>query len=445
MGHLKDDSSDMNKFKFLVRDEELWNDNSKKIIEGESDKSKLYFYEKNLTKCFLDFSFMENINLRNTLLLYDQVFIGCPSEAVFDDFLKKQNVTKDNLIELSAKGRIKFLACGSDKMYNKDFLNEVFIHNEDSIITSKAMCCLLACDIVEMARPLDNLNSDELSIIKEIFNSIGPKGNDFFNAVTWPLNAKNLCLELLNKEGVAGVNQLGITKQLYSELDKLDSGRAADIDLTLIINSHNIFMASALNATYFPYFTGCGDDFANNVLGTLLNQYKISASRLDDDHRDLQDEAIMQNKVDEIGAMHLLDAKVDFDILRVEEFTDENKTTQYLKDILIGIKKIKDKDLIREKIQEYNNIIYDIQNVSKIKKIDKLSYVLEVGGCIPVYGTPFSIISFARSLFNDVTDSDKKKVMKIIGKVSERIIDKREKESIYLLNKLNTVARLKSD
>lgn len=86
---------------FIERDEELWFENHKKMYSGELNKEALYYYDANKTKCLVNFSTFENINLKNHLLLYDVVYCILPLRQNMNSFLSSQKIKKDDFIYCS--------------------------------------------------------------------------------------------------------------------------------------------------------------------------------------------------------------------------------------------------------------------------------------------------------------------------------------------------------
>ena len=94
---------------FTIEEGVFWLDNAERIYAGDFKRSELIFFRSNTTKCFFDFSVFDNINIRNALLLYDTVYIAPPLSDKMDEFLMKQKMTFEELVELVEMGKVVLL------------------------------------------------------------------------------------------------------------------------------------------------------------------------------------------------------------------------------------------------------------------------------------------------------------------------------------------------
>ena len=428
-----------------IRDTILWFDNIEKIYNNEFKKDDLYFYEKNKSKCFVNCQLFDNINLRNHLLLYDIIYCSLPVKSNFDNFLVKQNLTKEELLELAFNNRIKFVLLTAEKQYDMDFLSELYNINPCSIITERAINTLIACDIVDMCDNYIFNDSSTLQNLSIICDSINRKtkldSKTIFSLLSWPLNAKLDSLRILTFNSPSLISNFGINNIL--DMDLFNNKKNAEFEF--MINSHNIHIANSLDATYFPFFTeekNYSDSTVSNIVGALLNFYKNS--------NPIQIETIntiSKFNFQERNSITLLDIRNSIDILKYHEYSKKYNTTLGLKDILNNLEKMNTTERYK-KIRDYNNLVLEInENCSNnsLKNPSKIiDYFLSATGFIPGYiGTLSSIISLAKTLYMDFNRDERKKVSHLIDKISEKSYNKKEKDDIYMLSKIDRVATLK--
>lgn len=428
---------------FSKRDSALWFENAESIFRNEFKKDNLYFYDTDKSKCFINCSMFENINLRNNILLYDTIYCSLPLMSDFDSFIKRQNIKKDELLELASKDRIKFLLTNTEKRYDVDFLNEAYKINSNSVITRRGINSIIACDIVEIYKNyvLNDINSWEvIGLLSEIIGR--EKGIDtkkLFSIFSWPIKSITDAFRTLNFSSPLAVSSFGVNTVIG--FDGFPNQEKNKVEFEFVMNSHNIHIASALESTYFPFFDkdkNYSDKGVANTVGNLLNFYKNSApkqlEKLDEIRR-------INNK--ERNMINLLGLKEPISIIKYEEYSQKYETTNRLKSILLDLEKMSEEER-KKRIAEYSNLILKIGEEGDKKKIDKINYVLGIGGLTPYIGTVSSILALLKSIYDDTLKSDRKKVSKIIDKLSAKKYSNSEKDDIYILSKIDRIANLKS-
>ena len=425
------------------RDAELWFNNVEEIYKGEFKREDLYFYENDKTKCFLDFSMFENINLRNNILLYDIIYCAMPLESKFAEFLSTQNITIEEIIELADKGRIKFILPNSEKRYNNDLLIELYKSNPNSVITRRGINCLIACDLVEVSNnyifnELDELRA--LAIACELLEKEKKIDAEMlFSVLSWPLKAKVNSFQILNFSSPLRVASFGANTVVDNFINK--SGNGKNIEFEFMVNSHNIHIANSLEATYFPYFSQdkkYSDAAVANILGNILSLYRYPLNGEMDLINSIRE---LNNK--EQSMINLLQVKEPISILKFDEYSVKFNTRNRLKDILINLEKM-NKEERKMKINEYSKMILEIGEQNDRKKPDIINYLLSVGGLAPVIGTVSSILAILKSVYGDFLQSEKKEVSKLIDKLSKQSCSKIERDDIYILSKIDRIANLKN-
>ncbi|NFO28800.1 hypothetical protein FDB41_10370 [Clostridium botulinum] len=140
------------KYVYSIRDSEFWFDNVEKIYKGELSRENIDIFDKNKSKCYLDFSVWDNvnINIRNNILLYDKIYISFPLESNMSNFLESQRIKKSDLIEMVERDKLAVLLPNTESRYDDKLLMELYSHNPKSIISKRGINALMAmyfCDL----------------------------------------------------------------------------------------------------------------------------------------------------------------------------------------------------------------------------------------------------------------------------------------------------------
>ncbi|MGE8206042.1 hypothetical protein ACQKP0_15980 [Heyndrickxia sp. NPDC080065] len=432
-----------------VRDSELWFDHAKNFYDGSFTKEQLYFYNEEKSKCYLDFSLFDNMNLRNQLLLYDVIYLTPPMEMNAETnlaaWLKKQKMSRDELFELIARGRIKLLLSNDETRYHPDLLSEISSVNPKALVTRRGIASLLACEFTELERQslLSGLTPEEWTILYDlslraeaILESQQQTSATgwLFQLFTWPARAKQKSLELLSFGSPIRLATIGV-HQVFPALTA-----KPEIEFELVANGPSIYTASALEATYFPFQSPDGtysDKGVANVLGDLLNMYKYPKEGQRDTLINLKN--LHQQEQHVIG---LLELNEPVSILKFDDIATQYHTREKLKNLLMKLEMMNE-DERRKHVDQLNGLLFEIGEGQQKRRVNGVDYLLGGAGLIPDIGLVFSLAGILKNAYKDIKNSDKKQVMKLIDKIGERQYNQQEKEEIYMLSKIDRAARLK--
>jgi hypothetical protein len=134
---------------YIERDEKLWFENIDNAFNNSFKKEDLDFMN-NKTKCLINLSIFENVNLRNLLLMYDVIYCILPSLEDMSKMLQSQKLNHDDLLYIVEKGRIIFVNLQPEDRLDIGFLNESFQQNPNSVIGRRALSLLTVIDLVEI-------------------------------------------------------------------------------------------------------------------------------------------------------------------------------------------------------------------------------------------------------------------------------------------------------
>lgn len=426
-------------FLFSVADSEFWFDNVEKIYSGEIGKENLRYFDSSKTKCYMDFSLWnnENINIRSNALLYDTIFLSFPLESHIDDFLRQQHLKVNDLEEMVARSKLVVLLPNTEYRYDEKIIDRLYEINNNAIVSKRGINALMAIFYCELERKYLSFWQGNEQILealcKECIKSSDNRMKILYEWLMWPIKAKHDSYELLTSYSPMKLPAIGANK-LFEGIEQKYMENSKDIEFELVVNSNAIHIATALQATYFPFVNngekgGYSDMTVSNILGNVINAYQYS---FDEQQHSIKAYSEMLDK--ERKSIYLLKSDNSLSLKNVLDYADKYSTTTTLKTLLQDLSKL---DIVQQnqKISEYNNLIAEIGK-EKITSHNILNYILSGVGFIPGIGTTASIISVILQLLEDF--GIKRNIVKKKFKTGTAVTA----DEVYLLDKLSRVAKI---
>ena len=427
------------RFEFSKMDSEFWFNNVEKIYSGKINKNDLRFFNSKKTKCFMDFSVWnnENINIRSNALLYDTIYLSFPLKESMDKFLSQQHLKKEDLEELVARNKLVILLPNTESRYDKEIIDRLFKINNNSVVSKRGINALMAifyCDLEKRYKLFWQDNEDVLEFIcRETLRHSDEITKELYKQILWPMNVKIKSYELLTTYGPLTLSSIGVNRLLTGFLR--DTKKDKNIEFEMTINSSNIHIATALQATYFPFATSDGkggiysDNTVSNILASVLNIYQYPAAE--------QQQSIMsygEQLERERKNIYLLQTDNSVLIKHILDYGKKYSTTTTLKNILENLSTL-DQEQQHNKIAEYNNLIAEIgkENIS-LKKIPR--YVLSAMEFVPGAGKIATAFNLAYELAN-ITGIKRRFIKKKFESGQAEINDE-----VYILDKISRVAKI---
>lgn len=430
---------------YLERDESLWFDNYKSMYRGEYRKRQLYFFDAEKSSCLLNLSMFENTNIRNNILLYDTLYCVMPLKENMSEMLRHQNITKKDLLHLISKGRLKLVCNQPVIRLDHEFLLEAYNLDHNSVISRRALCALLAIDLVDINKNYifsdPEIHSEIFDYISEFSSIINRNHHDLAKLMLWPRSALMRSFSSLNFNGPMNVAHFGINKIITETMNpyspsELSTERSQAIDFEFTMHSGLIHLAHALESTYFPFFQK-SEPYSeypySAVMGKFLNFYKAFSY---ENSRDLASEfnrvAVNEDyanliQINDYLSIEDFEKTVSSNVVR----SDFNSLFQSISNL-----SVKERHLA---ISDYNLKLQNFQE--KNRKYQACLRIAEdgIGLIIPFLGTGKTFLSsLTQRAINEYPTV--KKVSEFIERKTEtRSKDKRE---IKLLNKIGRVARI---
>lgn len=427
---------------FLVRDEALWYDNVDKIYDGAYKKSDLYFIDQTKTSCLVNFLKFQNANIRNHLLLYDVVYCVLPFASDMSEFLDTQKITRNEILELVKRGRLKIINTQPEVRLDYGFINEAYSENPSAVISRRALAALAAIDLVELNESYifsdPELDKYIYPLLKEISELTHTSVKAISNYLLWPKHALRNSLDTLNQSGPMGIARYGVNKPIMDSWPKNKDKEKYEFEF--LVNSDQIHLAHALDATYFPFYID-GEKYTDHpyalMMGGLLNFYKSASYETLNQAFDLNEMKKINNP-----SLSLISTFDINDYIPITSFEEEVSSSVVRKGMssLFSELSLLDESNRNERISEYNA---EIDKTLRNKSVSK--HALDLGEDAIGMAIPF--LATGKKLITKGTQAAMKR-FPAIQSASELIEDKalgrnEKARKISLLSRVNRVARLK--
>lgn len=428
---------------FIERDETLWFENIENIYNGSYQKSDLYFFDPSKTACLVNFSKFQNANLRNHLLLYDVVYCVLPLAQEMSNFLTNQKISKDEILHLVKRGRLKILNMQPESRLDYGFINEAFQENPSSVVSRRALSALCAIDLVDLNRSYI-LSDPELDkyiypLMREISKFTGKDIRTISNFLLWPKQALRRSLDSLNQAGPMGASRYGVNNPI---IDSLPAENKENIEFEFIVNSDQIHLSHALDATYFPFFID-GDKYSDHpyalMMGEMLNFFKNSSCQNISNLNGVENIKSTQNP--SIGLISTFDINDYIPVLEFEEEISSSVIRHGMNSLFSELNFLGSEER-SQRISQYN---LDVNKALRHKNVSNHALDLgedALGMVIPFWATGKKLIKGGTKMAMDKFPA--------IQNLSEFIEAKSSRESdesrnITILTKVNRVAKLKRE
>lgn len=428
---------------FIERDEALWYDNVERIYDGSYQKSDLYFFDSSKTACLVNFSKFKNANLRNHLLLYDVVYCILPLVENMSSFLNNQKISRDEILRLVKRERLKIINMQPENRLDYGFMNEAFQENPSSVVSRRALSALCAIDLVEMNQSYI-LSDPELDnyihpLIQEVSNLTGRDVYTTSNFLLWPKQALRRSLDSLNQAGPMGISRYGVNNPI---MDSLPAEVKEKLGFEFTVHSDQIHLSHALNATYFPFFVD-GEKYSDHpyalIMGEMLNFFKNSSYQNISNLFNNDPTVPMQNS--SLGLISAFDIN---DYIPVLEFEEEISSSVVRKGMnsLFSELNLLDKEGRRQRIFEYN---VEVEKALRNKNVSKHALDLgddALGLFVPLWATGKKLLKGTTRMAMDKFPA----IQNVSEFIEDKTITKNDRDrNITILSQVNRVAKLKRE
>lgn len=427
----------------VKRDTEFWFDCMKQIYRGDIRLADLPCSQgkENVSRCYIQCTTWShpNLNIRDLILLYDQVFLAFPLREYMDSFFAEQQLRKEDIIDLVISGRLVVVCVLDERRYDFDFIDTLYRCNDAGVVTRRGVNAIYATYLRTLYTSSENMWSmydEALSTFEMMQNS--KLGQQLSDVLLWPYRALENSFDCLSFYQPYKIASIGPNKLFSEEYFKEKDFSNARFELS--VNADTIMFASALQATYFPFEQMAehgvySDSPATEILGELLNMYRYPLSYFNEETKRVSD------------VLHQAKAKIN--LVRPED----NLSIKYLIDVAqryhtsISLQALLEKiiqlppEQQKQKILEYNNLLAELskQNENVQEHICATNYMIQLAGFFPKVGIFASGAGLLQNVMKDIKKKQNQKRME--QKLQAGRLETIEDE-VYLLDRLSRVAKL---
>ena len=267
---------------FVSEDERFYWENVNEAFSGRLSTDLILSESSREMSCYVNASVDVHLDIRELLLLYDQVYFTPPIVEYVQDFWASQSASRSDFVKMVEAGRLKLVLSQPEERCDIGFLEEVYECSSDALIGRHRAGLLCAADTAQTALHYHFARHDIAPLVPELASlladQLGADEVDVADTILWPLHAHRLGLEPLLDKGIMGMPAIGLGQILGRIV-----GRSIkkDINLEATTFSNEVHVAHALNATLIPP--------SNNFIGwvqplqyvaDLLNFYRSFNDRI---------------------------------------------------------------------------------------------------------------------------------------------------------------------
>ncbi len=429
-------------FKFLEEQTDYYYENIDKVYSSELRKFDLPFLKKDDFSCYIDLSIFPNINLRNHLFLYDTIYLSLPLIGKQDLLFKDQKINKKEFLNLIEKGRIKILNTQSEIRLDQSLLKGIQEANPNALTSRRMISLAYIAELVEINKNYIFNNPELLSsivpiskVLESAFNL--PEGT-VTNFILWPIRALRKSYESLQFSGTKGICQFGVN----NILDTFFSNKLGkDLSFEFTVNAESIHLASALDATYFPFkkdSRGYSDGPFANVMGNLLNFYKNATE--DKLSYFIAQENIKSLNKPLLSPLDVFEVNEYISLTELDDHFFSKKRREIMRTLFHNLSK-KSAQHREEEIVAYNKRVNDLIKEKVASNFGKLILTETAGLKIPFLSVIASMLGVLAKKGADKFDPIKN--IKIA--FDNKKLDDQNNSPIHMLSIVDRVVRLKQD
>ena len=240
--------------RYVVDDERFWFDNIGRIAANQIGLNQFPGVTDDAYRCYFDFSLggHSHLNLRQALLLYDEVWCSIPLAEFLEAFLAAQRLSRDDLLEMVESGRMKFVTTQPEERLDAGFLESIHERDSSSILGRRTTAALLVADVVRSYNQSFLQDPDLVPLISSVneflAERLGGSRTDWQQVMLWPLVSLRGGLPGVLYTGSKGGPFLSLAEAV-ARLVGNEGG--IDVGLEAVVAGEQVHIGHALDATVF--------------------------------------------------------------------------------------------------------------------------------------------------------------------------------------------------
>ena len=240
--------------RYVRDDEAFWFDNINAIASGRLPVDLFPRMKPATFRCYLDLTLGGNhVNLRQMLMLYDEVWCSLPLAHDLAPFLASQHLTREDLLDMVELGRLRIVSTQPEERLDVSFLEAIAERSPSAIFGRRTTAALLMSDVAQTAA-ISHLNNPRLKqlvrpMAKVVANGLGCSTEGLVEALFWPLQARRSALQSTLDLGSKAGPALSLGRAIAAQIKAV---QGVDLELELSLFSETVHLGHALNATVYP-------------------------------------------------------------------------------------------------------------------------------------------------------------------------------------------------
>ena len=267
---------------YVKHDEEFWFSNIGKIFSNEYSMTDFPCLNENESRCFIDATRGEHINIRQLLSFYDTIFISMPLHEEHDKFFRQQKISETDLLNLLEWGRVKIISTQPEERLRLPFLMQAAERTPTALMGRRTAAALIALDLVQTGNEYSLNKPENFREIGELSKRLSEKSGlpprHLLNFLLWLLQARREAVWSLLDRGTMGIVPIGLGPLFGEAIEKTWK---KDLHLEALVVSQDVHLAHALNATSFLR-SGEPEGMRRlgNLMGDTLNFFRSFNGRI---------------------------------------------------------------------------------------------------------------------------------------------------------------------
>lgn len=434
---------------YIERDEKLWFENIDNAFNNTFKKEDLDFMN-NKTKCLVNLSIFENVNLRNLLLMYDVIYCILPLQEDMNKMLQSQKLNHDDLLCMVEKGRIIFVNIQPESRLDIGFLNEAFQQNSNSVIGRRALSLLTVIDLVEMNNNYifnDNIfQNDMVSFLRVLEDNMNLSKEQIVKFLYWPKYALRKSFDGLHNNGILSMSSFGVNSLVEDIISNSSKEKKDALEFEFAMSSPQIHLAHSLDATYFPFFdrkTNYSDSPYSQIMSNSLNFFKHANIKTLNELNKLNADKLNGNP--SIDLINTFEVNSYIDIQDFLPETENAVIRNGMNTLFSELSSLDEKEREKE-ISIYNKEVELLLSEQRMRKeeLDLGVEVISAAADAIFVRQILKVMSFGKNKINNKFPKFKEKIDELENKITNSQFNKKEKNISYL-SKINRVARLRKN
>ena len=428
---------------YVLEDEAFWFSNIEAISANQFHRRSFPGLATDSFRCFLDLTVGGNhLNLRQALLLYDEVWCSPPLAECEEDFLRRQELQLGDLLQVVESGRLRFVTTQPEERLNYRFLSGVNERRPDAILGRRTTAALLLSDLVNTAE--SSLLNDESLLVpmqmvaEALADQLGIAPNELLGCFLWPLASRRDTLQGLFQLGTKGGPIFSLASTIAAQLQaKFDS----DVLLETMMLSEPIHVAHAIDATSFgtidepPLFHALKAVVSKHLNFHRCFNLSLAESWMDNETRDVNRDAL-------VPAVPLFEFEAAIPIGEILEDTALGSTRAKGRGLYARLMALAPEERQAE-IDQLSFALRALTRASKSIVLDVANIGTSVAG---LFGAPFPPI-FGLGTVGRPTLERLRRIRVVddmISRLEEKIRRSSRKQEIDFLSRINRVATFRA-